>query len=269
MDRIIIEQLDELILLGEFEAAKKSFVSLPKKEQSNYLLDLAYDSESISTYTFLIKLLLDQESFYWHYIATEIFMVSLCYLNGADAVGIFHIKRAIELNSSDINLKSLYLTYFNGNPEPFLTYEEAIKIAKEILRLDANNADALDALNKCDTGKIKNIVIDKNDFSSLLYYGKFEEARELVKDLTADQLFEVLWQINQKEQTITVYGYVVSLLLDNETAALHHLASRVLIELLNSIKGADVSAYWHAKRAVELDPENAEYKQWLHRLDVL
>ena len=61
----------------------------------------------------------------------------------------------------------------------------------------------------------------------------------------------------------------MSLLLEGETGALHHLASRVLVELLNSIKGADVSAYWHAKRAVELAPENSEYKYWLLKLNVL
>lgn len=106
-------------------------------------------------------------------------------------------------------------------------------------------------------------MINTKEFYNLLYYGKFEEAHELAKDLTLDELYQVMVAINEKEPTLTTYGYVISLLLENETAELHYLASCILTELLNSIEGAYVSGYWHAKRAVELEPDNIEYKEYL------
>ncbi len=264
MDKTINDQIKEFILCGDFISARSLLIGVDRNEQARLLIFFAWKTESLAFYGFILNVLLEHETAYWHSIASQIFMVPLCFINGADAFAIYHVKKAIKFDTTNVEYKQGLLMYYNHNPEPLLGKDEALQIINEILALDPKNLIALDALMECNNNKIKNVVIDKNDFSSLLYYGRFEEARELVNDFTFDQLFEVLRQINQKEQTITVYGYVVSLLLENETAALHHLASRVLVELLNSIKGADISAFWHAKRVVELDRKmrniNSGYK---------
>lgn len=263
MDRIINELFKEMILLGEFDEAGKIIENLSMEHQLDVLIDLSYKDTSISFYTFIVNDLLKQETTWLHREAIALFVVSLSVFLGADAMGLYHSIKAAGLDPKDIGLKQLVLSYYNGVPEPLLSKEEAMHTVNELFILDPDNRNALDALKECIEGKRKGIALDKNDFYSLLYYGRFEEARDLVKNLTLDELFEQLRLINQKEKTITIYGYVVSLLIEHETAALHQLVSRVLVELLHTIEGAYISAYWHAKRALELDPKNLEYKLWL------
>ena len=189
MDNIIKERLTESIIIVDFSESKKILDSLPKQFQSNVLLTSAYHAENLSFYCFILSILLENETGYWHSIASQMFMVPLCFINGSDALAIYHIKQAIKFDTTDVEYKQGLLMYYNHNPEPFLSKEEAMQIINEILALDPENSHALDALADCNKNKIREIVVNKSDFSSLLYYGRFEEARELFKDLTLAQIF--------------------------------------------------------------------------------
>lgn len=103
-------------------------------------------------------------------------------------------------------------------------------------------------------------TIDTEKFYSLLWYGEFEKAQELAKNLGIKELWEIMIIINHEKPTILSYGYVISLLIQKETAEYHSLASRILVELLHSMEGAYPSGYWHAKRANELAPKEVDYQ---------
>ncbi len=105
--------------------------------------------------------------------------------------------------------------------------------------------------------------IDTKKFYDLLYYGHFDQAHELAKDLTSDEIWEVLCAISADKPTILSYGYMVYLLIQSEKAEYHYIASRVLFLVLHTFEGAYASAFWHAKRALELSPEEIIYKEHL------
>ena len=53
------------------------------------------------------------------------------------------------------------------------------------------------------------------------------------------------------------------LLLDKESSELHYLASFLLSMGLNHLQGAYQTAFFHAKKAVELSPQDNSYKEYL------
>ncbi len=263
MDKIIKEHLLQSILLADFATAKKNLASIPEQMQSNILLISAYHAENLAFYCFVLSILLEKETAHWHSVASQMFMVPLCFINGSDALGVYHIRRAEKLFPYDIGIKEGCLMYYSGNPEPLFTKNEALQIIEEMLAREPQNFNALRALEE--SNRIKDILIDNKDFYSLLCYGRFEEARKLVENLNHDQLYDLMAQINHKELTLATYGYVISLLIEKEGASLHYFAACLLKEQLYAIKGANVCAYWHSKRACALAPDNKSYELWLQQ----
>ena len=76
---------------------------------------------------------------------------TLCWMEGAYAVGIFHARELVSLKKNVDNL--LLLLSFYGLPEHLMNDDEAEKVAKEILALDTNNEIALNALNDISESK--------------------------------------------------------------------------------------------------------------------
>ncbi len=104
-------------------------------------------------------------------------------------------------------------------------------------------------------------LIDTDKFYTFLYYGEFAQAKEIASHLSLEELWQVMVAINHGKPTILSYGYVISLLIQEETAEYHYLASCILVEMLNAMEGAYASGFWHAQRALELSPNNVDYKQ--------
>ncbi|MGE0009579.1 MAG: hypothetical protein AB7F19_03475 [Candidatus Babeliales bacterium] len=103
-------------------------------------------------------------------------------------------------------------------------------------------------------------TIDVQKFYKLLYYGEFAQAHVLAKHLNLDELWQVMIAINYEKPSILSYGYVIAVLIQKETAGYHYLASRILIKILNEMEGAYAAGFWHAKRALELETDNIDYK---------
>lgn len=252
------------VLSGELERASTVFDTMSANEQSKTLFRLAYDSLDISFYSFILMKLLKEETNWLHHQAVILLMICLCY-EGWDALATYHCMRARNLYPEDIKWKQLALSFYKDCPEQFLTKKEALQIIQEILILDFNNeyvVNVIKEINDCP----RDITIDDKDFEKLIYYGRYEEARFLVSELTQDQLFEKLIKI---KPIYTLYGYVVNLLLEQENSVFHQLASKILLKFPDFIKGAYASAYWHAKRAVQLAPQDIEFKLWLLKFKAL
>lgn len=269
MDTIIKLNLRKAILAGHFEVASKIIAKQKEKSLIEVVENLAYEDCNLAYYTLLANMLIEQETVNLHCTVVSLYIVPLCIYAGADAVALYHSKRAVKLDPKDLDSKQLVLSFYNRAPETLLPKDEAMLLIEDIFALDPNNINAFEALEDFNVNRVKDVIIDYKDFYSLLYYAKFDEARELVKNISADELFMMMATIGEQEQTLIIYGYVVNLLLDKETAEVHQLASRVLVELLNTIEGAYVSAYWHAKRAVELDTESIDFKVWLLKFKIL
>jgi tetratricopeptide (TPR) repeat protein len=103
-----------------------------------------------------------------------------------------------------------------------------------------------------------------DDFKQAIIKGNFAKAKHLSINMDLDTLKEELYLLAYDSETIAPYGFINYLLLDKESSELHYLASYLLGMGLNHLEGAYQTAFFHAKRAVELAPQdNSSYKEYL------
>lgn len=126
------EKVKELIMSGDFQKAKV-LVELERDDLlRDIVLELGFDEESISAYSFVSHLITNNENSILHHLASELLSLALCHLPGAYSGGLFHARRAIELSPQDVHLKE-YLLFFHVIPERLISEEEAIEIARDIV----------------------------------------------------------------------------------------------------------------------------------------
>lgn len=140
------EKLKSLIILGNMKEAKDIFKEMNYVEARDVLLEIGYDTESITPYSFICSLLFEKESANLHYLASEILANPLCFLAGAYNVALYHARRAAQLDTNDISIKE-YLLLFYNIPDKLINKEEAVEIAREIVKKAPNSKAALDVLN--------------------------------------------------------------------------------------------------------------------------
>ena len=147
-DPNICKILKEYILSGNFKKAKEISKSLEADELENYLVEIGYDTCNIMVYVFLCDILNEKESADIHCVASVVLTIAFSHLEGAYGAGYYHAIKAIELDPDNIELKEYMLFFYSGIPEPLLPKNEAISIAKEILKKNPNHRTALDVLKK-------------------------------------------------------------------------------------------------------------------------
>lgn len=107
----------------------------------------------------------------------------------------------------------------------------------------------------------------KEQLCQLLFDGKVDDAGTLIKDIDGELLNEeiqdVLLEISFNKQSIVPYTVVLKLLLEDEKASLHAFASILLSNPLCWIEGAYYAGFYHQKKAVELEPKNLAFKEYL------
>ncbi|ULT57395.1 hypothetical protein L1999_02035 [Neobacillus drentensis] len=102
-----------------------------------------------------------------------------------------------------------------------------------------------------------------DDFKQAIKKGEFVKAKQLSMTMDLEALTETLFLIAWDDEPITPYGFANYLLIDKETSELHYLASFLLSMGLNHLDGVYQTSFFHAKRAVELAPEDISYKEYL------
>lgn len=108
---------------------------------------------------------------------------------------------------------------------------------------------------------------DKEMLFQLLLDGKIDEAGILIKnidrELLNEEIQDILLEISFSKQSIVPYTVIFKLLLEDESANLHAFASTLLSNPLCWIEGAYYSGFYHQKKAVELQPQNVAFKEYL------
>jgi len=89
------------------------------------------------------------------------------------------------------------------------------------------------------------------------------KALATIKELNGNELEQMFPQLAFDTQSLAVYGLIIGLLLEAETAQKHAIAEKILSLPLNFIEGANCSALYHLRRAIQLDPDDIEFKQVL------
>ena len=93
----------------------------------------------------------------------------------------------------------------------------------------------------------------------LILRGEFLEAHKYVHTFDHQTLEQLLVKIGTEKESFCAYTFIYSLLLKQETVELHRLAVHILTQVFPTIAGSFVSALHHARRLVELAPDNKDF----------
>ena len=151
-NKVMLEEIERDILNAKYEQAAKKFKNMNNKEIHDIIwFNIADRTESLSVYGFTQYMFKKTGNTLWLNLSVIIMAYTLCWMEGAYAVGIFHARELVSLKKNVDNL--LLLLSFYGLPERLMKEEEAESIAKEILKLDKNNEIALNILNEVSKSK--------------------------------------------------------------------------------------------------------------------
>lgn len=145
------EQLEQYIIAGKFTQAKELLSAVSTRELYAMLLCLGCEERNLCAYAFTWYLMQEKEEAELHYLAYRI--VTLAYprnMNGCDAVGLFHLRRAMALDHENEKYVEHFLMLHTPamGPTPLISDDEAEKIAKQSIERDNCNMVATNLLKK-------------------------------------------------------------------------------------------------------------------------
>lgn len=101
------------------------------------------------------------------------------------------------------------------------------------------------------------------NFKDAVRSGEFFIAKDLASKMDGETLLDTLFLLAYEEESIAPLGFANYLLLEDETAENHYKVSFLLCMALNYINGAYQTSFHHAKKAMELSPNDNSYKEFL------
>ena len=108
---------------------------------------IAYDTESISTYLFILDMLFENESAELHSIASGLLANVFTYVQGAYYLAYDHMLKASHLEPDNYEyLGGLLLFYYV--PEKILEKDDALIIAKKILSINPESVVSKEIINE-------------------------------------------------------------------------------------------------------------------------
>lgn len=93
---------------------------------------------------------------------------------------------------------------------------------------------------------------DKPYFKELILKGRFQEAKRLLGRINRYGFNDFILSLGAESSSTAVYGFICSMLLDQEISELHSLAAELLCTSLRNIEGAYYLGLFHSRRAIEL-----------------
>ena len=136
--------MKELIFAGLYYDAEKILLELDKNEQRDAIMKLAYETESVSIYSFLRYMSERDRSQFWLELIIDVMINPLCFIEGAYSIALFHARELLKKNSSVANMERIL--FFHNIPEKLVGHTETRLIANEIISVEPNNDVALEVL---------------------------------------------------------------------------------------------------------------------------
>lgn len=140
------------IIKGDFFEANEIYKQLGLKKEVVYekLLEYTYDTETIAVYAYYVYNLQQEETAELHNIISTLLAMPLCYLKNAHDIALYHAKKSIALEPTNMYYKEYILFFYNNqNVIKSLSKEEAIEYSKEIIKSNPNNCVANEILREC------------------------------------------------------------------------------------------------------------------------
>jgi hypothetical protein len=141
----------ECVKIGSYKEAKRFIENMSCDELCQFIIELGFDADELSLYTFVTFLLIEKETPELHYCAAVLISQVFAYIEGAYSMGLFHARRAMEMAPEDPSYKE-YLLLYHDIPDKLLTRKEAIAVAKELEFQDPGNLAAKSVLQAIQNG---------------------------------------------------------------------------------------------------------------------
>ena len=135
------------LLQGKYKEAKEVCKNMDLKSIRDLIMSTAYDTESISVYSFVLYMIKQTGKESWIELAIDIMLNPLCFVEGAYSVALFHARELLLIERNVINLERIL--FFYNIPEKLVHKEEAWYIANEILKIEPNNEVAIKIYAEC------------------------------------------------------------------------------------------------------------------------
>ncbi|TKI67729.1 hypothetical protein FC756_12655 [Lysinibacillus mangiferihumi] len=140
--------LEQLILSANFKDAEAFYHKMDFQQFHNQLISIAYDNRNMINYTFLLYLLMKEESAKLHNLAFSLFVIPLTPIGNPHHCALYHAQRAVELTNEQDTLSLEHLLFLNTVPDQLVSNEKAIDICYKILALDPSNKTAKTSLKE-------------------------------------------------------------------------------------------------------------------------
>src|ERR1700722_17193418 len=103
----------------------------------------------------------------------------------------------------------------------------------------------------------------EQNFINYLHKGEYHQAKALTKNISFDTLYDVLLKISFEKDSLLPYSFLIFMLLDKETAQVHHAASVIMSTALSHYNDAFSIGLLHARKAAILEPDILAHQEWL------
>lgn len=138
--------LKNYILNGKYDEAKEICDSMSMEDIKNEIIQIAYQTESLSVYAFSEYMSSFKDCIEWNKLIIEILINPLCFIEGAYSIAFHYSKQLLKKEYSIDNMERLL--FFYDIPERLLEKEKALDIAKSIIQIDSMNAIAKKVLKE-------------------------------------------------------------------------------------------------------------------------
>lgn len=144
----MLKNLEQLILSANFKDAEAFYHKMDFQQFHDQLISIAYDNRNMINYTFLLYLLMKEESAKLHNLAFSLFVNALTPIEGAYHCALYHAQRAVELTNEQDTFSLEHLLFLNIVPDKLVSNEKGIDICHKILALDPSNKTAKTSLKE-------------------------------------------------------------------------------------------------------------------------
>lgn len=133
------------ILEGNFKIANDISKEMSLNDLENELLEIAFETDNISIYFFILDVLNEAANAELHAMASTILSTAYSHVAGSYNLALNHMRKAMYLDPHDITYKEGML-FFHNIPEQLITKAQAIELAKEIIKINPENERAKEIL---------------------------------------------------------------------------------------------------------------------------
>ncbi|TKI47542.1 hypothetical protein [Lysinibacillus tabacifolii] len=144
----MLKNVEQLILSANFKDAEALYHKMDFQQFHDQLLCIANDNRNMINYTFLLYLLMKEESAKLHNLAFSLIIIPLTPIGNPHHCAFYHAQRAVELTNEQDTFSLEHLLFLNIIPDKLVSDEKAIEICHKILALDPSNKTAKTSLKE-------------------------------------------------------------------------------------------------------------------------